>query len=207
MQVLLLLCSVLAAFAGDPGPQAPRYLFYLHGQIVEGSDGRPEHPQFGLYDYPAIVQAFEDEGFEVISEIREADVDGQAYAQRIVGEVEELLAGGVDPSRISIVGNSKGGAIAVAVCAQLAHEELNYVFTGTCVNWIGDWPHLVLRGRILSIVEATDTVAGSCAAAFVESDLKPEFAELRIETGKGHGAFYAPDPAWFDPAVAWCRGE
>ena len=44
------------------------YLFYLHGQIVEGSDGWPSSEFFGTYEYPNIVKALEDEGFWVISE-------------------------------------------------------------------------------------------------------------------------------------------
>jgi hypothetical protein len=207
IQVLILLALLGSEAASSSAEAPPRYLVYLHGQIVEGSDGRPAHPEFGTYDYPAIVTAFEEEGFEVISEVRPAGTDGQVYADRVAERITRLLASGVAPSHISVVGNSKGGGIAVAVCRQLANPELNFVFTGTCVSRIENWPVLQLRGRILSIWETSDEIAGSCAEAFAESDVGPVFEELRIETGKGHGAFYSPDPAWFEPAAAWCRGQ
>ncbi len=202
----VVLACLFPGCAATDEPQE-RYLFYLHGQIVEGSDGRPEHPEYGVYDYPAIVSALEAEGFTVISEIRDFRTDGRAYAERLAGEVEALLSDGVPPGRISIVGASKGGGIAVAASSLLGNEELNFIFLGTCVNWIEEWPELTVRGRILSIAEETDTVAGSCREPFTGSDIRPEFREIRIETGLGHGAFYEPIPEWLEPAVTWCCGK
>ena len=192
--------------AGCAGKTQERYLFYLHGQIVEGSDGRPEHPEYGMYDYPAIVAALEDAGFIVISEIRERDTDGMAYARQLANQVERLLADGVPPERISIVGASKGGGIAVAASSMLENEGLNFIFMGTCVNWIEHWPALKLRGRVLSIVERSDTVAGSCLEPFKTSDIIPIFREIRIDTGRGHGAFYRPIADWLDPVASWASG-
>ncbi len=202
---LVLACLIPGCAGQTETPE--RYLFYLHGQIVEGSDGRPEHPEYGVYDYPAIVQALENKGFTVISEIRDFQTDGRAYAEQLAGEVEALLSDGVLPERISIIGASKGGGIAVAASSLLANEKLNFVFLGTCVNWIKEWPELTLRGRILSISEETDTVAGSCEELFSGSDIGPKFREIRIHTGRGHGAFYEPIPEWIEPAVAWCSGK
>ena len=193
--------------AGCAGREPERYLYYLHGQIVEGSDGRPDHPEYGVYDYPAIIAALEGEGFTVISEIREHNTDGMAYAGELAEQVRTLLADGVPPERITIVGASKGGGIAVAASALLDNERLNFVFMGTCVNWIRDWPELKLRGRILSISEETDTVAGSCREPFQNSDIQPLFREIRINTGRGHGAFYEPIPEWVEPVVNWSRPE
>jgi hypothetical protein len=201
---LLTALLITHATANDP-PE--RFLFYLHGQIVEGSDGRPEHPNFGIYDYPAIIKALETEGFTVISEIRESSTDGRKYAETLAAEVQALLDDGTPAQNISIVGASKGGGIAVAASSILENEGLNFVFMGTCVNWIQNWPELELRGRILSITEKTDTVAGSCAEPFSNSDLQPEFREILINTDRNHGAFYEPVPEWLNPVVIWCRGE
>ena len=204
--VLALLLTLLASHA--PADENPtRYLFYLHGQIVEGSDGRPEHPRFGVYDYPAIIKALEAEGFTVISEIRESNTDGREYAEALATEVRALLSDGIPANHISIVGASKGGGIAVAACSTLENEGLNFVFMGTCVNWIQNWPELKLRGRILSISEKSDTVAGSCTEPFANSVIIPEFHEILINTGRNHGAFYEPIPEWLEPTVEWCRGE
>jgi hypothetical protein len=125
---VVLACLFAGCTATDESPE--RYLFYLHGQIVEGSNGRPEHPEYGVYDYPAIVRALETEGFTVISEIRSFRTDGRAYAKRLAKEVEALLSDGVLPGQISIVGTSKGGGIAVSASSLLGNEELNFVFLG-----------------------------------------------------------------------------
>jgi len=210
--ILIAVCMGGCATPGESPDRSPvsepeRYLFYLHGQIVEGSDGRPEHPEYGVYDYPAIVQALKSDRFTVISEIREARADGRKYAEKLAAEVEKLLADGVPPERICIVGASKGGGIAVAASSMLKNERLNFVFMGTCVNWITDWPELDLRGRILSISEESDTVAGSCKEAFAASRIAPVFKEIRIHTGLGHGAYYRPIPQWTEAVGAWCRGD
>ena len=91
--VVLALCAT-AARADEPA----HYLFYLHGALVEGTGGRPEHPEFGVYEYPEIVEAFAAEGFEVISEIRPAPTDGMAYAERVADRIRALLATGVEPA-------------------------------------------------------------------------------------------------------------
>ena len=54
----------------DPNP---RYLFYLHGYIVESQNTRPVHPEFGPYEYAQILNTFKESGFVVISEARKKD--------------------------------------------------------------------------------------------------------------------------------------
>ncbi len=64
---LILVCALFwpwAAIAGHVYEAYPEkvdpdgtYLFYIHGFIVEGTDPRPVHPEFGVYDFPAIKQA------------------------------------------------------------------------------------------------------------------------------------------------------
>ena len=41
-------------------------VFYLHGRIVEDEGSRPVHERFGLYDYPAIVEALGADGATVV---------------------------------------------------------------------------------------------------------------------------------------------
>jgi predicted esterase len=183
------------------------YLFYLHGQIIEDQGVRPEHPEFGVYEYEGVLDALAAEGFEVISEPRPPRTDGQAYAGRVVTQIEKLLSAGVPAERIAVVGFSKGGGIAVAVASMLGNERVRFVFLGTCATRIRNRPQLELRGRVLSIYEASDPVAGSCEGMFSESVIVPEFQELEVRLGGGHGAFYRPAREWIDPVVAWVRGE
>ena len=95
------------------------------------------------------------------------------------------------------------GGIAVMVSAELKEERIPFVFLGTCVNWIQNWPQLDLRGRILSIYEESDPIAGACSVPFSESTIRPEFEEIGLSIGGGHGAFYRPAAEWVDPVVEW----
>lgn len=182
------------------------YLFYLHGQIIEDQGVRPEHPEFGVYEYEAILGALAEEGFEVISEPRPPRTDGREYARKVVRQIESLLSAGLPAERISVVGFSKGGGIAVAVSSLLGNDRVSFAFLGTCAKRIQNPPRLELKGRILSIYEASDPVAGSCKELFSGNVVAPGLEELEIHVGGGHGAFYRPAPAWIDPVVDWVRG-
>jgi len=181
------------------------YLFYLHGQIIENQGVRPEHPEFGVYEYEAVLVALAEEGFEVISEPRPPRTDGEEYARKVVKQIEGLLSAGLPAERISVVGFSKGGGIAVAVSSLLGNERISFAFLGTCAHRIKNPPPLELKGRIFSIYEASDPVAGSCEEMFSDSVVAPELEELEISLGGGHGAFYRPAPEWIDPVVDWVR--
>jgi predicted esterase len=183
------------------------YLFYLHGQIIEDHGLRPVHPDFGVYEYEGVLASLAQAGFVVISEARGPRTNGEEYAREVVTQVETLLAAGVPPERVSIVGFSKGGGIAVRVSTLLHNERVNFVFLGTCARRIRNRPALDLRGRILSIYEASDPIAGPCSEFLSASVIEPEFEEVRLEVGGGHGAFYRPVQAWLDPVLAWSKGR
>lgn len=59
-----------------------------------------------------------------------------------------------------------------------------------------------MKGRMLSLYDASDTLAGSCQPAFKQA---PGVAgrELVLRLGKGHGAFYAPQKEWLEPVLEW----
>ena len=81
-----------------------RYVIYSHGLIVEGDDPKPISPQYGVYDFPAIKQAlFDAGGFNLIAFQRPKSSD-DAYADTLKTWVRRLLAAGVKPSRITLVG-------------------------------------------------------------------------------------------------------
>jgi len=48
--------TILAGVPAQPDPRA-RYLIFLHGRIVEDEGARPTHPDFGVYEYAAILDA------------------------------------------------------------------------------------------------------------------------------------------------------
>ena len=198
-----------AACTAAPPSQAPddgtRYLFYLHGRIIEEQGPQGVSPRFGRYDYPGILAAFRARGFEVPSEVRPRNTDMGAYAARIAGEIEALIARGVEPSHITVVGASKGAGITALVSTRLARPGVRYVMLAGCNDGLIRTLDPRLSGELLSIHEASDEMVGSCRALAARSPQLQRFEEIRLNTGLGHGMVYRPLDAWVEPAAAWAR--
>ena len=62
---------------------AKRYLFYLHGKIIEDQGLPAISPSYGEYEYEAILEKLRGHGFVVISEQRPKNTDGATYARKI----------------------------------------------------------------------------------------------------------------------------
>jgi len=60
-----------------------------------------------------------------------------------------------------------------------------------------------VRGRILSIYEASDELGTSCDPLFAQASAQGAHREVRITTGAGHGAFYRPRSEWLVPLFGW----
>lgn len=193
-------------------PQA-RYVFYLHGHIVEDKGPNATHPQHGAYRYYDLIAAFESHGFIVISEVRPRGTDVQAYAQKVADQVRTLLDAGVAPRRITVCGHSKGGLITLYAAAELRNPKINYVSLAGCgkkgTDFFPGYKRFLdeeaanVRGRFLSVVDiAADDISGSCSKIGKFKGVA-EFKELNLNTGKGHGLFYRPDSRWVNPVVEW----
>lgn len=179
-----------------------RYVIYSHGRIVEGNDPEPISPQYGQYDFPGIKQAlFSAGGFNLIAFQRPKSSD-DAYANTLKSWVRRLIDAGVKPSRITLIGFSRGGQLTALASNDLASEGINTALLAICED--GDVSHatgLVLGGNLLSIYETSDG-PGSCRKLSARSHLK-SFKEIAISTGKKHGAFFQPLPQWIGPLKAW----
>ena len=181
-----------------------KYLFYLHGQIVEELGIRPEHPQWGIYEYEQILDSLKHAKRVVISEARPKGTDVEEYAQKIRKQVAILLAAGVGANQINIVGASKGAIIAMRVSTLLKNKNLNFVTISACNEWVLNNYDFNLYGNILSIYEASDSRNGSCEAEyFRRSEGINRFEEIKLKTGLGHGLLYKPLRAWIGPTVEW----
>jgi len=188
----------------DPGA---RYLIYLHGAIIETQGVRPTHPRFGVYEYEEILSTFAGRGFVVISEARPTGTDGMVYSETVVDQVREILAAGVPPDCVTVVGFSKGGGIAIAASSMLANDDVNFVFMAACNPWLDSHSEIVARGRLLSLRESSDDLVSSCEGFFERSPSPNDHVEIVLELGGGHGAFYRPRPEWVDPVVEWASVE
>jgi hypothetical protein len=213
-QVLLLalILPVLPVHAVDIYSTLPdkinpreRYVFYSHGLIVEGTDESPIHPEFGVYDFPAIKKAlFKGGGFNLIAYHRPKNAEVEEHAVMLERWVRRLLAAGVPASRITIVGFSRGSGITAYASARLRDVGVNTALMGACTNGDIKSPEpLVLVGNLLNIYETTDSVL-SCVALAKHSNLN-SFKEIAISTGKKHGAFLRPRPEWVSPLKEWIR--
>ncbi len=213
--LLLLSFSVEAQQAtgaplAKPDP-AGRYLFYMHGLIVErlGPDAR--HPRYGNSDHAGIVQALESKGFHVIAEIRPSGTDAAQYARKVAAQVRALLAAGVPARNIAVTGFSKGGAITLTVAAILENAEIRFVVMAGCGigPFAGNFERQVevdgprLRGRILSLYDVADQEGGSCQKAFAKAGPVLVASEKVLNAGSGHGLFFRPQPIWIDAVADW----
>jgi hypothetical protein len=89
----------------------------------------------------------------------------------------------------------------------LKNDKVNFVFLAACGD--GNFRNVALdvRGRILSVYEASDEAGRSCSQLFAKSKSPGERKEIKIETGGGHGAFYRPRQEWTAPVLAWVKVE
>lgn len=194
MKLLLL----LAALHVQP------HVIYVHGKAVEDGGRRPS-TRFGVYEYDAILDAFRREGFVVTSEQRPRDADPLVYAHRVADEVHGLVRAGVPPSRITVVGASKGAVIAMLASSELQQPEVRYVLLGDCNDWVFQHFDIRLSGRILSIYETSDELGTTCKPFFARAGKLTETKEIALHLGIAHAFLYTPRADWMRPAVNWIR--
>lgn len=188
-----------------PNDIAPngRYVFYSHGYIVEGTNSKPEHPRWGVYDFPAIVKSLSALNATIIAEHRPANTDPFKHAQKLKRQVEHLIQQGVAAHNISLVGFSRGGFITATTSSLLANSQIKTVILAACTSSLSKHKEIVLHGKIFSIYETSDTV-GSCDRVIERSGKNVvSFEEISISTGQEHGAFYRPIDAWVLPLKKW----
>jgi hypothetical protein len=185
-----------------------QYLFYLHGKIIEDQGIPAVSPDFGEYEYQAILEKLSSYGFVVISEQRAKNTDGIAYARRIAEQVTALLDAGVPAKDITVVGASQGAWIAVYVSHFLENKELNFVIMAIChpdnVEAFKQ-DQVFLYGNVLSIYDYADKLAGSCQELFSFSEGKgiSHHEEVVLYVGTGHGILFKPLDEWITPVIKW----
>lgn len=187
---------------------AQKYLFYLHGAVVEGY-GNNATNSFGTYKYTDIVNAFRKENFVVISEVRKSGTDVKAYAQKLKEQIDSLIKKDVEPKNITVVGASKGAVIAMYVSTFLKNRDVNFVFLAACNDGnFESFPDINFYGNILSIYEKSDDIGESCNRFKNKSSSTiAHYKEIEISTGKQHGFLFQPYSEWMNPTVKWANGN
>lgn len=184
-----------------------RYVFYLHGRIVEAGGRRPVDPSYGTYEYDAILDSLRQAGLIVLSDQRPPGIGIDSFVTRLVHQVDSLLGLGVSAEAITVIGFSRGGAIAILASSRLRNPAISFVFMGACGSWAFQRPDIHVTGRILSLYETSDSLGVSCAPLFARQGARSQARELPLSLGMGHGTFFQPRSAWLAPALAWARGR
>lgn len=218
--LLALLCATAAhamPFAEAIKKVDPKgkYLFYLHGKIIEDKGKGASSQRYGMYMYDRIIEHFEDRGLIVIEEVR-GETNPKKYAAKITTQVRQLMTAGVPAGNITVSGFSKGGYIALLVASSLNNPDVGYAIMAGCgagkrayvfEQFLKRKRGARLKGRIYSIYASGDLEAGSCRPAIDQSDrIGLNFRETRIKSGKGHGLFYQPRPNWIEPVAIFAKG-
>jgi dienelactone hydrolase len=190
----------------ERGPE--RHLFYLHGRIVqEKQSPRPEHPEYGVYEYESIVETLRKRGFTVHSEIRPRVATVSESADRVIEKIRALLASGVRPDRITVVGASMGASIAFLASVRMRNRDLRFGILAAClsanVKALVEEEKQAPAGAILAIREESDELTSPCDPWKDDPELAPDLVgrEILIQTSKRHGFIYTPIPEWVEPIV------
>lgn len=209
LRSVLISCMLLLPSMDSSAASNHKYVFYLHGMIVENMGAEAVSPYFGAYAYQAILDTFRKAGFTVMSEVRPPDTDVKLYADKIAGQINDLLKNGIAGKDITVIGASKGALIAMHVSSILKNGQLNFVFLAACNDGNYEaYPDLQFYGNILSVYERSDDIGSSCYR-FKEKSVKTmaHYKEIEINTGLQHGFLFRPLPQWTVPAIEWANGR
>jgi uncharacterized protein YbbC (DUF1343 family) len=185
-----------------------KYIFYLHGKIIEEQGVNAISNDFGKYEYQKILDTLRNARFIVISEARPKNTDPEIYAGKVVAQIDSLLKARVAPKNITILGASKGAWISIIISSKLKNAKVNFIFMGICGE---DYDYTLdmfkVCGNILSIYEKSDPWGRSCSRLMEAGECIVKSNEIELNTGKGHGFLYKPYKEWVIPVIEWANGN
>ena len=197
-----LLIIIVSIIAPVTSVLADELVIYLHNAWYEKHKHGQLHPKFGVYELSAIHSEL-GRDVDFIAPSREANTDPAEAAQRLVETIRKEIDSGRVSAEIKVVGASKGAYIAMLASQKLQDPEIRWVLLGGCNPKRLSAGSVKLTGRVLSIYESSDTVAGSCPQGTEFSSQTQSFEEVRTDIGNSHGFLFSPHPAWVQPAKAW----
>jgi hypothetical protein len=192
-RITLSFAAALATSTGMAAAQTPtaggQYLVYLPSTAAD-------------VDQASIVTAFNDSGYTVdtFPDVREDDL---TYARRIAGEVRALIARGVHPEQISVVGAGSGSRIAALVSAVTGNRQVNYVLLGGCDLFLKQQYTFHMSGRVLGIRDVADPRSHSCRPLWQGSPKLGDRRDMALRTAYGATLFERPRAEWMQPLTRW----
>ena len=196
--VLIFFTPVFAQQIGEEN-----VLLFLHNAWFEKNKDGGVHKQFGSYDFAGIKAALATGG-QVLAPERGPNADPNAAADDLVKDIAGLIASGKAPGSIKVIGASKGAHIAQLASERLNQSQIRWVLVGGCHNERMDKGNVPrMTGKVLSVYDRSDKIAGSCRRypdLFTAAD---KFQEIAVSTGRDHGFQFSADKAWIGPALSW----
>lgn len=153
-------------------------------------------------DHDANIRAFEDNGFSVHTMAPAGESDYH-YVMRVRDEIRSLIARGVAPEAITVVGAGIGSPLTALVSSATGNRNVNYVLLGGCDARLARAPRFHLSGRVLGLRDADDSASPSCRPLWRNAPKLTRQHDMVLSTGKGAALFDAPDAAWVQQVVHW----
>lgn len=200
--------SILAGFlfaveCASAQTGSEKYVFYLHGAIVQQQGENAVSSTYGKYMYRAIVDSLKKNGFQVISEVRSKDAGFDGYSGKVAIQLDSLLQAGVRPQNITVLGASVGAAMALEVAMITGNRQVNYALMGVCSDSSPrKYQQKKICGNFFSVYESSDG-PGSCKELLFNRSCVSGFKEVKLNMGNGHGFLYQPYKEWLHPLVQW----
>jgi len=184
-----------------------KYIYYLHGRIIEiqGKDAVSE--EFGKYEFDNIVSALKVDNSEIIAEIRNENVDYLDYANKVSTQIDSLINSGIKPKNITIIGASKGAIIASNI-SSINSNPINYVFLAGNNDYQEEHNDWKFHGQVLCFYDDSDNIAGKNYDYWKNNpNYTTKFEQVKIDKSLGHGFLYKPYKEWIEPTKKWILSQ
>ncbi len=201
--------QTISKFIPEKIDSSQKYLFYLHGGVVQEQGVNAVSQYYGAYEYLKILDTLNRQGYNIISEARPKGTVEVEYADKISMQIDTLLNSGVHPENIIVVGASLGAYITIETANKLKNRKIKYVIIGLCSEYAIDYYLMYkneLCGNFLSIYERTDE-KGSCEKILSNRLCKSGYKEIALNMGIGHAFLFRPYNEWVLPLVEWINGK
>ena len=200
--ILGILFTLLIA-CGTSIKNKKKYIYYLHGRIVEiqGKDAVSE--EYGKYEFDSIVKALSAVNHIIIAEIRTENVDYLDYANKVSKEIDNLIKEGINPTDITVIGASKGAIIASHI-SNINLNPINYIFLAGNNEYQEKNNYWTFHGQVLCFYDLSDSIAGGNYDYWKNKEnYTTKFEQIELKTKLGHGFLYKPLNSWIEPTRKW----
>lgn len=204
LKALIILITSLTIFSCNTNLQnQKKYVYYLHGRIIEIQGKNAVSDEFGKYEFDNIVEALKVENSEVIAEIRKENVGHLEYANKVSKQIDSLINLGTNPKNITVIGASKGAIIASNI-SNINSNPINYVLMAGNNDYQEDHNDWKFHGQILCLYDDSDSIAGKNYDYWKNKpNFTTKFEQIKVDKKLGHGFLYKPYKEWVDPTKKW----